>query len=329
MKVSIIVRTYNRAYILAEALESALKQSFTDFEIIVVDDASSDNTEEVVRKFHDDRIELIRHSQNKGVAAANNTGVQAAQGEFIAWLDSDDTWKPDKIDRQVKFLASHPEVDAVFSDVEIVDGPTRHPSLVSLLRVFPGMLASRPKAIEHVFNQREMYLCLLEEIAIKPTALLIRRDVFKALGMFDEQSRSGEDWEFLLRLSHSSRFGYIDAPLACQRWMPDATHQNFFEHDRTYLLGVFAREKTFAKHDPQALKAINGVIATFSTSLAYRYLCQNNRSKAIATYWSGFKETKNLKMLLKTTAALLPLGVRSAALRTVRKLTKSNRRDFY
>ncbi len=114
--VSVIIPTYNRAHLLGRAIESVLDQTYQDFEIIVVDDASADETEEVVKSFGDDRINHIRHQKNKGGSAARNTGIKAARGEFIAFLDSDDEWVPKKLEKEIDRLQTlSNEVGVVYS----------------------------------------------------------------------------------------------------------------------------------------------------------------------------------------------------------------------
>src|ERR1700722_7642999 len=125
MKVSVIIPTYNRGYIIRGALESALAQTYRDFEIVVLDDGSTDNTAEIVQSLRSDKTRYIRTKQNCGYSAACNGGISAANGELIGFLDSDDIWMPDKLERQVGFLTRHPKVDAVFTDVEVVGGLAR------------------------------------------------------------------------------------------------------------------------------------------------------------------------------------------------------------
>ena len=101
---------------IARSIESVLSQTFQDFEIIVVDDGSTDNTEEVVNSFNDERIRYVRHEQNKGEAAARNTGIKLARGDYIASQDSDDEWLPEKLARQIEvFENSPPEVGVVYT----------------------------------------------------------------------------------------------------------------------------------------------------------------------------------------------------------------------
>ena len=112
--VSVIIPTFNRDWIVAEAIQSVLAQSYRQFELIVVDDGSTDRTPAILRKFKDS-IQVIRQT-NQGVSAARNHGVDAARGEFIAFLDSDDLWRPEKLSVQVNFFLSNPEVQICQTD---------------------------------------------------------------------------------------------------------------------------------------------------------------------------------------------------------------------
>src|SRR2546429_9117536 len=105
-KVSVIIPTYNRAEFLCSAITSVLNQTFHNFEIIVVDDASQDHTREVMNSLGDKRIRYIRHEKNKGVAATRNTGLVNAKGTYIAFLDDDDEWLPEKLQKQFNLLES-------------------------------------------------------------------------------------------------------------------------------------------------------------------------------------------------------------------------------
>jgi glycosyltransferase involved in cell wall biosynthesis len=108
--VSVIVPVYNRQRYIADALDSLRRQTFIDLEIVVVDDGSTDASAEIIGRTPDDRLRLVRHDTNQGVAAARNTGLEAARGRYIAWLDSDDIARPSRLAEQVRFLDEHPEV---------------------------------------------------------------------------------------------------------------------------------------------------------------------------------------------------------------------------
>jgi glycosyltransferase involved in cell wall biosynthesis len=319
MKVSVIIRTYNRAYIVADAIESALNQTYRDYEVLVVDDGSTDNTPEVVRGFQNPKLRYIRHERNRGVGAACNTGVAQAHGELIAFLDSDDLWKPEKLERQVACMIRHPEVDAVFSDIEVIDDTTTILSLIALMRSFSKLLAKDRKQPEYVFSARQLYLCLLEEVPIKPTVLLVKRAIFKKVGFFDLTALGCEDWEFLLRLAHVACFGYVDAPLGIQRRTPDAIHRKYWQQDRAFLISLFRREKVALKEDQEAIAAVNRGIFTHCTNLGGSYLESGWKAKSLSIYLQGFKETGEPIMLLRAASTMLPMRVNTLLKRVVRR----------
>ncbi len=155
-KVSVVIPTYNRGHTVCEAIESVLAQTFGDFEVIVVDDGSADDSAEKIAAIRDSRVRYIRQS-NAGVSAARNRGVAEARGEIISFLDSDDLWKPEKLTHEVRFLEEHPEVPAVFGDIEVRfrDGV----AIESLARQSPGMLSFAPEELERggVISQRRLF----------------------------------------------------------------------------------------------------------------------------------------------------------------------------
>ncbi|MCK5344238.1 MAG: glycosyltransferase family 2 protein, partial [Candidatus Heimdallarchaeota archaeon] len=107
--VSVILTTFNRAELLPRVIDSVLHQTFTGFELLIVDDFSQDQTSEIIRTFNDDRIKYVRHAENRGLSAARNTGIFHAIGEYIAFLDDDDEWIPTKIEKQVRHIQRLPE----------------------------------------------------------------------------------------------------------------------------------------------------------------------------------------------------------------------------
>lgn len=199
-KVSVIIPTYNCAHYLGQAIESAMSQTFRDFEIIVLDDGSTDNTSEVIRQYGDD-IKYIRQA-NRGLPAARNRAIESSSGEFVALLDADDWWEPTKLSEQVPLLEADPEAGLAYTDLRVVydDGT-----------VIPSFLSSRPLAASgYVFDR------LLLSGFILPSTVLMRRTCFEQAGRFDESMRSHEDVDLWLRI--------------CQKWkvvlVPDAlTHR--------------------------------------------------------------------------------------------------------
>jgi hypothetical protein len=152
---------------------------------------------------------------------------------------------------------------------------------------------------------------LLEEVPIKPSALLVRREVFGRAGMFDESWPSGTDWELFLRFSRSACFGYINQALVVQRRTPDATHQKFRQQDKQLLLKVFLKEKASLRNDREALLAVNRGISSHCKNLGGDYLHSGQWKKSIGVYLRGFKETREPLMLGRAVSALMPMGFRN------------------
>jgi glycosyltransferase involved in cell wall biosynthesis len=200
-KVSVIIPTYNCAHYLEQAIESAMNQTYRDVEIIVLDDGSTDNTSEVVRKYGNN-IRYIRQA-NAGLPAARNRAIESSAGEFLAFLDSDDWWELSKLAKQVPLLEDDPQVGLVYTDLRVVhdDG-----------EIIPSFLASRPLATSgYVFDR------LLESGFILPSTVLLRRSCLDQVGMFDESMRSHEDIELWLRVCQSWKVALINEPLTHRR----------------------------------------------------------------------------------------------------------------
>lgn len=316
-KVSVLIPTYNRAYIIHEALESALCQTYRDLEVLVIDDGSSDNTQEIVQSLHEPRIRYLRHDYNRGCSAAYNTGIAAATGQLVAFLDSDDIWEPEYVESQVAFFSRHVNADVVFTDTVIREAAATIPSLIGLMRAFPRLLKTHPGGEDYVLSHHEIHRCLLEEVPIKPSACVVRRAVFDRAGGFDEACPSGTDWDLFLRFSHFACFGYLARPLVIQRRTLDATHQKFREEDKLFLIRVLAREKEQLQHDPEGLLAVNRGIALHYNSLAWTYLERGEGARALSVYLRGFLETRRPMLLRKLASGVMRIVARNFRRTTV------------
>lgn len=196
--VSVIIPTYNRDWIVKEAIESVLAQDFSDYELIVVDDGSDDRTPEILAAY-EDPITVIRQS-NRGVSAARNRGIAAATGRLIAFLDSDDLWLPQKLSAQVNFFAENP--NAVICQTEeqwVRNGVRVNPKKRHLK--FSGMIF-----------ERSLALCL-----VSPSAVMITKALFDAVGVFDEDLPACEDYDLWLRISCRYPVDLIENPLIIKR----------------------------------------------------------------------------------------------------------------
>ncbi|MCJ7517879.1 MAG: glycosyltransferase family 2 protein [Methanomassiliicoccales archaeon] len=198
-EVSIVIPTYNRATSLGAAIQSILDQTYQDFEIIVVDDFSSDDTEKVVKGFQDKRISYIRHAENRGASCARNTGIKRAKGRFVAFQDSDDIWLPSKLMKQIEVMSrASNEVGVVYTGyIRTESGVERY---------------NPPSYIDE--KQGNIYRQLLKGNFVGTAMVLARKDCLEEVGLFDEEIYNyGEDWELWLRVAKRYLFILIDEPL--------------------------------------------------------------------------------------------------------------------
>jgi len=196
--ISVIIPTYNRGWIIKEAIDSVLSQDYRDFELIIVDDGSTDNTLEILNAYQDD-ITVLRQN-NYGVSAARNWGITAASGRFIAFLDSDDLWLPQKLFRQVEFFNKNP-------DAQICQ--TEETWIRKGVRVNPK---KRHKKLWGMIFEQSLALCL-----VSPSAVMIRRSLFDEVGVFDEKLPVCEDYDLWLRISCRFPVYLVDTPLIIKR----------------------------------------------------------------------------------------------------------------
>jgi len=183
--ISVIIPTYKRATLIPRAIGTVRRQTYGNIEILVVDDASPDNTASVVQAIPDSRIRYIRHENNKGSSATRNTGIRAAKGELIAFIDDDDEWCEDKLEIQVKKIA---ECDVVLC---------------------MGIAGGRPL---RVHRRPNITLDDLRKGSFNPSSLLAKTGVLRDV-MFDENLRQGEDWDVFIRIGQRYRIGWIPEPL--------------------------------------------------------------------------------------------------------------------
>lgn len=224
--VSVIIPTYNRSEYLQEAISSVLNQTYRDFEIIIVDDGSSDNTAKVVRKIHDPRLRYLFQA-NAGRSHARNRGMDIAQGKYIAFLDDDDLFLPDKLINQVTFLEAHPGVDLVASGAEIIDKDSNQ---LSILRPW----------------ETQPYLTMLNCLyacPILPSSVLFRRRVINHLDhWFDPTLNLSEDKDFFIRLFYAGcNMSWLPKILSVYRIHPTNSQRDGanYSQDRLKFLNKF------------------------------------------------------------------------------------------
>ena len=180
--ISVIIPTYNRGWTVCEAIESVLGQDYENFELIVVDDGSTDNTQNLLEKYGN-KIKVV-FQNNRGVSSARNTGIKQAKGTYIALLDSDDLWEKNKLSVQMNFFDHNPNaLICQTEEIWIRNGK----------RVNPKIKHQKPSGM--IFEE-SLYLCL-----VSPSAVMIKKRLFNLVGFFDENLPACEDYDMWLRIS--------------------------------------------------------------------------------------------------------------------------------
>lgn len=193
--ISVIIPTYNRAGKIMRSVESVLNQTYRDIELIVVDDCSKDNTVEVLNEIQDERLRVIRLEKNSGACVARNTGIDAAKGEYIAFQDSDDSWRPEKLEKQLETLEKT-GADVVFCRLERHDEETK--SFEFKTTIVPSIPAG-------FVDKRELMI----GSKVSTQTILAKREVFESERFSPDMPRL-QDYELVVRLCQKSRFYLMD-----------------------------------------------------------------------------------------------------------------------
>ncbi|MCX6357533.1 MAG: glycosyltransferase [Candidatus Aureabacteria bacterium] len=239
--VSVIIAAYNCALYIPAAIRSVRAQTYRDFEIIVIDDGSTDGTPEAVRQFPG--IQYLRQ-ENSGPAAARNRGIASSDADYIAFLDSDDLWKRDKLALQMELLERDPSLAFVYSDVEFFQDDF----------VFP-----RKKAKRIVVDPPDAFADLLFSNHIITSSVIAHRSCLKRTGLFDESLRMCEDWDLWLRLARRYPMGHVPRVLTGYRFHGANTIKNarlLYEYEERVLnkfCGVCGTDDSLARYCPMAL----------------------------------------------------------------------------
>ncbi len=246
-KVSVVIPAYNAMTYLPETVASVLQQTFSDFELIIVNDGSSDNVMEWASGLEDPRVKLISQ-ENGGVAAARNTGIAHAQGEYIAFLDADDLWEPTKLQKQAHCLETNPSVGLVYTWTAVIDQlgkPTRN--------------VWTPNTEGNVWE----YI-VVKDMLSTGSSPMIRQTCFETVGLFDSTVDSCEDRDMWIRIAAHYPFGLVKEPLTLYR-----RHTENMTNQRQKLIQTLGRvfEKTF-QSAPQELLYLRG------HSYGHMNLCQ-------------------------------------------------------
>ena len=286
--ISVIIPVFNRSESIGRAINSLLEQDYKDFEIVIVDDGSKDNTVEVIRAIADPRIRLFLQPKNMGGNAARNRGIREAQAPIICFLDSDDEFLPHKLGYIGSYFRNHPDVDALIDSFELLYPSEMRTAMVA--RINPALTTS--KAVEEAIFSRRIF---------KATpAISARRDALMRIGLFDEALKRRQDMDLVLRLARAVECRSVPDVLWTKRWTEEAisSKQETFmvamiemcERHSDYLTQPAFRKglaRDFARHFIRL--AVKGRSTTIRRDIN-RFTTFRNRKEALSLFAQGLWE---------------------------------------
>jgi glycosyltransferase involved in cell wall biosynthesis len=234
--VSVIMPAYNVAKTIAESIDSVLRQSYKNYELIVIDDGSSDNTAEIVLTFKqkDSRLMLINLSKNGGLSNARNEGCRIARGEYIAFLDSDDLWLPEKLRKQIDFHLSNPDIHISHADYHFFDTAGIHK------RPLKYLIDLKKDKEGYIYPQ----ICYKNTIGV--LTVMLRKDLLNDVGLFDTSLKTMEDQDLWVRIGKKKKFGYINEALAHYRLSESGISKQVGKYKKAYkrfIIKILSNEK--------------------------------------------------------------------------------------
>lgn len=259
--VTVVIPTYNREASIAAALQSVLDQDYPDFEVVVVDDGSTDATLETLAAFDDRRLTILKHHKNGGASVARNTGILAASAEIIAFQDSDDIWLQGKLSAHMPHFDA-PDVVASYSGMNVIELGKDSPSWVVPKDAYP---------------EGDIVEALCAKCFISTQTLVARRGALLEIGLFDPAIRGPEDWEITLRLAMLGPFRAVAAPMVDQRMSSDSISQHAYNT-------AFAHEAVLEKHA--------GLFARFPKIAALQWRSVAGRMARIGQWDRAFQASK-------------------------------------
>ncbi|MGD9346182.1 MAG: glycosyltransferase [Candidatus Aminicenantes bacterium] len=288
-RISVVIPVYNNERTIHETVDSVLNQTFSDFELLVVDDGSQDTTIDILNAIQDPRLKIFARS-HAGVSASRNYGIAHAHGDFIAFLDADDLWTPDKLEAQLKALEQNPQAAVAYSWTDFIDesGDFLHPGL-------------------HTTADGDVYDKLLTLNFIESGSnFMVRREALDDVGGFDSSIDGFEDWDMGLRLAERHHFVVVQIPQILYRRSTTSSSSDIANHEAA---GLNAIEKAFSR-TPRSLKHLKKK----SYAWVYEYLTHKaldgppGRRKgflALKFLWRAIRNDPTLLMRVRLVSSLL------------------------
>jgi len=252
-RVSVIIPVFNSAAFVAEAIESVFAQTYHDYEIIVADDGSSDNSLDVLKQF-EDRVTILP-LPHRGVCATRNEAVRHSHGEFIALLDADDIWEPRKLELQVAYLDQHPEYALVYA----------------YSTNFTGSNEGNVALVKKLDFEGDIFKDIFLKNSFANSTIVMRRSVFDEMGGYDESLTAMEDYELNLRIARTHQIGRVPESLLRRRIHPDSFYSSGYDNQYVYQLPVYDKQMS----DPEIEKIIGMSKRDYMSGFILKFIFKN------------------------------------------------------
>ncbi|MGC8785629.1 MAG: glycosyltransferase [Armatimonadota bacterium] len=275
--VSVVLTSYNHAAYLPQAIESALGQTLRDIEIVAIDDASTDGSQDILWRYAD-RLRVVLHDTNRGTYATLNEGIALTSAPTIAILNSDDVWLPDKLQKQVAVMESDPRVGLVHTGFRVIDAQG-------------NPMAGNPLGIRfHPNPQGNLLAELLTRNLFITSSVLFRRECIERCGAFEEKLFGMGDWDLWLRIAEHYTIGYVPEPLTLYRLHARNT---MYQSERMLADDLWIHEERIRKRVPDLLRhdgwRMRRAIGIALAALGVIYIRMERRDKAREAFWQSLR----------------------------------------
>jgi glycosyltransferase involved in cell wall biosynthesis len=302
-RVTIVIPAWNAAPTLPETLDSVFRQTFTDYEVVVVDDGSTDGTADLLGRYGD-RVRVLTKPNEGRPSTTRNLGVRAARGELIAFLDADDRWQPEKLARQVALFDRNPALGLVYSAVTVIDGEGQP------LRVARCPAAGRGRA----------YAILSTRNFIVGSSAMARRTAIESAGYYDESLTSAENWDLWIRIARDWEIDFVPEPLTDYRVHPGNRSARVALRERN-IFRILEKNHDPADRSPEGrARRRDAYFNAYYTTLGRGHFERLEMGAAARAFWRAFRLKPRLDVARLLAYSLLGRRAFLAAQRVKRAL---------
>jgi glycosyltransferase involved in cell wall biosynthesis len=317
-RASVIIPAYNASGYIAETIHSILNQSFEDYELIIVDDGSTDSTADIIRGFTDNRIQYIRQSNSGKPAAPRNKAIRQAKGDLVFIFDSDDVMLPGKLATTIGCLDRSPTAGLAFTGFACIDEQSDviNPNFLAPYDTLHSLPKTPVGDRAHLIESRVALRALASSNYLGTSGVAMRRQVFERVGYFDEQVRNSDD--FLMWQAVASQYDllYIPEVFHNYRVRSGSISLRKIEERAPGLIACTEKMKQYHQGDPKALKLLNQRIQRYYFEAGYSYFSQYRLKEARLNFLKTLRKGIDKRTLFYLTLSFLPVS----ALRQMRRL---------